>query len=143
MGESPVRRPRAERLFDEHRFAWPEQPGDPEREAALPWFWFTDVGEAKTYLRLWWLLQLLGTIGFINLLFFRHLAVGMVVVTGLVCTQVAFLRIWIPLCRRAHPPLGRRDWFSASWFNPKSRHCLLVAWGMVSEGADARVGSSR
>jgi hypothetical protein len=120
-------------LFEERHFSWPDLPGNPEREAKLPWFWFTDVGEARTYLQLWWVWQSIAVLLFLNVWLVRNHTLGFVLLACLLASQAAFLRVWIPLCRRATPPVGRWDWFLAGWFNPKSRHCLLTAWDVIRE----------
>ena len=120
-------------LFEERHFSWPDQPGNPRREAKLPFFWFTDVGEARQYLQLWWLWQSIGGLLFLNFWLVKNHAVGFVLLGCLVLAQTAFLRVWIPLCKRASPPPNKWDWFAANWFNPKSRHCLLMAWDVIKE----------
>jgi hypothetical protein len=129
-------------LFEERHFSWPEQPGNPKREANLPWFWFTDVGEAQTYLTLWWLWQGLTFLGLMNLFFVHNLVAGLILWSSVIVSQVLFMRVWVPLCRRADPNLSKWNWFAAGWFNPRSRHCLLLAWNLVEE-SKARSGPKR
>jgi hypothetical protein len=120
-------------IFEERHFSWPDQPGNAKREAKLPWFWFTDVGEARTFLQLWWVWQACLWLLFINFWFVKNHVVGLAL---LVCTpvaQVMFMRVWVPLCQRAQPPLGKWQWFTGNWFNPRARHCLLLAWDVVRE----------
>jgi hypothetical protein len=127
--------PRRE-IFAEHQFDWPEQPGSERaatKEMKLPWVWFLDKGEAQQYLTLWWIWQGMSFLFAVNLWIFKVELLKWVLLALLLASQAAFTAVWIPLCKRAEPPLGKWHWFAAGWWNPRSRHCLMVAWGLVSE----------
>src|SRR5438874_92231 len=105
-------------LFEERQFRWPEQPGDPAKEARLPWFWFMDVGEARIYLALFTLVNVfwLGLVTSMWILHNQMLWLALAVPATL--TWLAYLRLWIGLCKRVRPPLDRKQWFMAGWLNP-------------------------
>ena len=124
-------------LFDERHFTWPEQKRTPKWESKLPWVWFLDVDEARLYLRLWWIWQGLTFLVFVNVWFVHNTLAGLILLPSVIAAQLAFLRVWVPICKRADPPLGKWHWFAAGWWNPRARHCLLVARDLVMEGQKA------
>jgi hypothetical protein len=128
-------------LFEERHFSWPKQPGNAQREAKLPWVWFTDAGEAQTYLQLWWVWQWFTWLLILNFWLIKNHAFGWAMFIGAILAQAAFLRVWIPICRRASPRLGPYHWFVAGWFNTRSRHCLATAWDEVKESRQKQATS--
>jgi hypothetical protein len=127
---------RRQELFAEHQFDWPEQPGGEKaaaREKKLPWVWFLDKGEAQQFLTLWWLWQGLSIVLGLNFWIFKNTVLAWVLGFAVLGSQAAFTAVWIPLCKRANPPLSKWQWFNGGWFNPRARHSLMVAWGLVSE----------
>jgi hypothetical protein len=120
-------------LFDERHFSWPDLPGDPEKEAGLPWFWFLDVGEARAYLGLFTLVNLLWVGMVVSFWIMHSRTLWTVLVVPAAIAWVAYLRLWIGLCRRVRPPLPPLQWFMAGWVNRRVRHCLQLARDLVAD----------
>lgn len=127
-------------LFDERGFEPPEPPPVSKAEAAakLPWFWFLDVDEAKAFIRLFGLGQTLGFVLVLNFWIFKSPVLFWLVFPPAMVVQVLYLRVWIGLCQRAQPRLSRWQWFMSGWANPRTRHCLAVARGLVTDVAPGR-----
>jgi hypothetical protein len=125
-------------IFEEHHFRWPEQPGDPEKDARLPWFWFVDVGEARAYLALFALVNTLGSGIFVSVWILHSRTLWALLVGPATCVWLAYTWLWIGLCRRVRPPLNRRQWFMGGWLNPRVRHCVQLARELVTDRPEDR-----
>jgi len=120
-------------LFDERGFAWPELPGNPKREAKLPWFHFHDVDEARDYLGILGAETVLGTLLFVNWLFFKNDWIAWGLFPVLLAVQVVHHRMWVGLCKRARPQLGRWHWWMTGAFSPQRWQCVSQARSMLRD----------
>jgi hypothetical protein len=138
--DGPVETPRAEgrppgsgALFDERGFRWPDPPGNPKREAKLPWFHFHDVHEARDYLSSLAVMQVLGILLLINGVFIKNPRFGWPVFLGLLVVQVVHRRIWYDLCKRAVPPPARYHRWTIGVGNLRMWQCVAQARAMLQD----------
>jgi hypothetical protein len=120
-------------LFEERHFAWPEKPGNPVREAKLPWFWFTDRREALAYVGLCAAVHLMWVALVVSHWVLHNDTLWLVLAWPATFVWLAYLRLWIDLCKRVRPRLPRHHWFMAGYANPRVRHCVQLALEEISD----------